>query len=234
MNSPLTNSGAAISARGIERRFTDGSGAPVPVLNGVTFEVAHGEIVAVAGSSGSGKSTLLQILGGLDVCDAGSVCIAGHELGKLTEKELCRLRNKLLGFVYQFHHLLPEFSALDNAAMPLLIGRTPQAEAHARAREALEALGLGHRLGHLPSQLSGGERQRTAIARAMVTNPACILADEPTGNLDQDTAGEVFDALVQSARSRGCAVLIVTHDPQLAARCDRILRLSEGRIHESA
>lgn len=223
-----------LAARDLMRSFTDGAGSPVPVLNGVSFDIARGEIVAVVGSSGSGKSTLLQILGGLDACDGGSVSIDGQNLQKLSEREICTLRNKKLGFVYQFHHLLPEFTALENVAMPLVIARIPEKEAHERARAALEALGLGHRLTHLPSQLSGGERQRTAIARAMVTNPACILADEPTGNLDHETAMDVFEAFVESARSRGCAVLIVTHDAALAARCDRILRLAEGRIANEA
>ena len=223
-----------LAARDLVRSFTDGAGSPVPVLNGVSFDIARGEIVAVVGSSGSGKSTLLQILGGLDACDGGSVSIDGQNLQKLSELEICTLRNEKLGFVYQFHHLLPEFTALENVAMPLVIARIPEKEAHERARAALEALGLGHRLTHLPSQLSGGERQRTAIARAMVTNPACILADEPTGNLDHETAMDVFEAFVESARSRGCAVLIVTHDAALAARCDRILRLAEGRIATEA
>lgn len=223
-----------LAARDLMRSFTDGAGSPVPVLNGVSFDITRGEIVAVVGSSGSGKSTLLQILGGLDACDGGSVSIDGQNLQKLSEREICTLRNKKLGFVYQFHHLLPEFTALENVAMPLVIARIPEKEAHERARAALEALGLGHRLTHLPSQLSGGERQRTAIARAMVTNPACILADEPTGNLDHETAMDVFEAFVESARSRGCAVLIVTHDAALAARCDRILRLAEGRIATEA
>ena len=164
-----------LAARDLVRSFTDGTGSPVPVLNGVSFDIARGEIVAVVGSSGSGKSTLLQILGGLDACDGGSVSIDGQNLQKLSEREICTLRNEKLGFVYQFHHLLPEFTALENVAMPLVIARIPEKEAHERARAALEALGLGHRLTHLPSQLSGGERQRTAIARAMVTNPACIL-----------------------------------------------------------
>ena len=215
-----------LAARDLVRSFTDGTGSPVPVLNGVSFDIARGEIVAVVGSSGSGKSTLL--------CDGGSVSIDGQNLQKLSEREICTLRNEKLGFVYQFHHLLPEFTALENVAMPLVIARIPEKEAHERARAALEALGLGHRLTHLPSQLSGGERQRTAIARAMVTNPACILADEPTGNLDHETALDVFEAFVESARSRGCAVLIVTHDAALAARCDRILRLAEGRIATEA
>lgn len=221
----------ALTARAITKSFDDGTGARIDVLTGVDLDVAAGEIVAVIGSSGSGKSTLLQILGGLDAADAGQVCIAGQELTHLSGDALGQLRNRALGFVYQFHHLLPEFSALENVAMPLVIARTALAEAHSRAREVLKAVGLAERLDHLPSQLSGGERQRTAIARAMVTQPACILADEPTGNLDHDTALEVFDCFVQLARNQGCAILIVTHDRALAARCDRVLRLSGGRLH---
>ncbi|MGN1209278.1 MAG: ABC transporter ATP-binding protein, partial [Duodenibacillus sp.] len=200
------------------------------VLNGVSFRLEAGQIAAVIGASGSGKSTMLQILGGLDAADAGTVAIAGCTLSKLSDAALGELRNKSLGFVYQFHHLLPEFTALENVAMPLIIGKIPQREALRRAREALQTVGLGERLEHLPSQLSGGERQRTAIARAMVTHPTCILADEPTGNLDHETAGEIFECLVNLARRENCAVLIVTHDRELAGRCDRILLLENGRI----
>ena len=230
MNNPVNPAKIVLSAKDVHKTFSDGTGSPVVVLNGVTFEICAGEIVAVIGSSGSGKSTLLQILGGLDACDSGEISIAGRPLNGISQAEMGQLRNELLGFVYQFHHLLPEFSALENVAMPLRIARLDEIHAHERAREALKALGLEHRLTHLPSQLSGGERQRTAIARAMVTGPACILADEPTGNLDHDTAMDVFEQFVQSARSRGCAILIVTHDQLIAQRCDRILRLEEGRI----
>ncbi len=230
MNNSTDKEKIVLSARDVRKTFCDGAGNPVAVLNGVTFDICAGEIAAVIGSSGSGKSTLLQILGGLDACDSGDICIAGRSLKNISQAELGRLRNELLGFVYQFHHLLPEFTALENVAMPLSIARLDEKSAHERAREALKAVGLEHRLTHLPSQLSGGERQRTAIARAMVTGPACILADEPTGNLDHDTAMDVFEQFVQSARSRGCAILIVTHDQLIAERCDRILRLEEGRI----
>ena len=164
-----------LAARDLVRSFTDGTGSPVPVLNGVSFDIARGEIVAVVGSSGSGKSTLLQILGGLDACDGGSVSIDGQNLQKLSEREICTLRNEKLGFVYQFHHLLPEFTALENVAMPLVIARIPEKEAHERARAALEALGLGHRLTHLPSQLSGGERQRTAMPAPWSPTPPAFL-----------------------------------------------------------
>lgn len=224
----------AIEAHDVQKRFSDGLGRCVSVLGGVTFSAAPGEVLAIVGASGSGKSTLLHILGGLDAADGGSVRIQDQDIGSLSDKALGEMRNRALGFVYQFHHLLPEFSALENAAMPLLIRRMPKIQALERAQAALQLLGLGDRLTHLPSQLSGGERQRTAIARAMVTDPACILADEPTGNLDQDTALEVFDCLVKTAKSRKTAVVIVTHDLQIASRCDRILELAGGMLHEKA
>ena len=220
----------AICVENLVKTYDDGAGIRTAVLKGVSFSVATGEIVAVIGASGSGKSTLLHALGGLDSVDSGTITIAGKTLSKLTDAERDILRNHHLGFVYQFHHLLPEFTALENVAMPLFIRRLPKSIAVTCAERALTDIGLKDRMHFLPSQLSGGERQRVAIARAVVGEPDCILADEPTGNLDEDTAAGVFEGFLRLARERSTAIVIVTHDKTIAKRCDRIIRLENGRI----
>lgn len=220
----------ALEVEHLAKTYRDAAGRETPVLKDVSFTVAAGEVVAVTGASGSGKSTLLHAAGGLDAFDGGRILIAGTDIARLTEKERDRLRNEKLGFVYQFHHLLPELTALENAAMPLLIRRIADAEAKRKAAELLTSVGLKERLNHLPGEMSGGERQRTAIARALIGTPACLLADEPTGNLDAETAQSVFDILIENARRTGSAAVIVTHDATLAARCDRVLTLKMGSI----
>lgn len=232
--SPEGSSGAVpvLRAHGIEKRYPGTDGGPLEILKGVDLELTAGSLTAVTGSSGSGKSTLLHVLGGLDRPDAGSVEWLGRSLSGLGNKEMSRLRNKTVGFVFQFHHLLPEFSALENVCMPAWIAGLDRQEIEERAESLLRSFGLGDRFSHRPSELSGGERQRVAVARALMNRPPLLLADEPTGNLDESNSARLLDILLDLNRTHDCAMLIVTHDPAIAGRCDRIVDLTHGRLEE--
>ena len=224
---------AVIRAEALGKTYAEGR-MRTPVFDGLDFRVDAGETVAILGASGAGKSTLLHLLGGLDTPTAGEVYVTGRKMSALSDAARGKLRNSALGFVYQFHHLLPEFTALENVMMPLLLAGAATSDAASRARDLLESVGLGHRLEHKPGELSGGERQRAAVARALVNRPACVLGDEPTGNLDERTAANVFEMMLELNRAQRTSLVLVTHDRSLARRLDRVVELHEGRLREVA
>ncbi|QOW21188.1 lipoprotein-releasing ABC transporter ATP-binding protein LolD [Novilysobacter avium] len=233
MNEPVWQPGddVVLGCTGLGMVYAEGK-MRTPVFDGLELEVRKGETVAIVGASGAGKSTLLHLLGGLDTPTAGDVYVDGHWMSALSDTARGQLRNRALGFVYQFHHLLPEFTALENVMLPVLLGGEKVATARDRARDLLESVGLGHRLEHKPGELSGGERQRAAVARALVNRPACVLGDEPTGNLDEKTAAHVFEQMLELNREHRTSLVLVTHDRRLASRLDRVLELHQGRLRE--
>ncbi|MCR6661690.1 MAG: lipoprotein-releasing ABC transporter ATP-binding protein LolD [Luteimonas sp.] len=233
MTNTAVDGGAVIRAESLGKTYAEGK-LHTPVFDGLELSIASGETVAILGASGAGKSTLLHLLGGLDTPTSGEVYVAGQKMSALSDAARGQLRNRALGFVYQFHHLLPEFTALENVMMPVLLGGAETGDAVSRARSLLESVGLGHRLDHKPGELSGGERQRAAVARALVNRPACVLGDEPTGNLDEKTASKVFGLMLDLNRAQRTSLVMVTHDRSLAKRLDRVLELHEGKLREVA